>query len=215
MFSPPPPPATTESAEVWHTVYYEPRRKPGHKSVKDADGVHGAKNKVEPGFGNTHAKTQEKRMSRIEKASRMPKLPAGDYKIVIPPRGGLRVAAFSPTDITRGIHEAANTPPEVRHVDLICLNKTQSIMIVRTPDPDQADQYRKIKKILIRGQDYDVAAYETAPEITAKNIIEKSHWKKLLVALGRPLSLKETTSSSWRNDWGILQRSLCSSVETR
>ncbi|KAH8031155.1 hypothetical protein HPB51_013451 [Rhipicephalus microplus] len=76
-------------------------------------------------------------MSRIEKGSRMSKLSAGYYKIVIRPRGGLRVVALGPTDIPRGIHEAAATPPEIRHFDAICPNKTQNIMIVSTPDPDR------------------------------------------------------------------------------
>ncbi|KAL3251191.1 hypothetical protein MRX96_055223 [Rhipicephalus microplus] len=39
-------PTTTESEEGWHTVYYGRRRKPGHESVRDADGVHGANNKA-------------------------------------------------------------------------------------------------------------------------------------------------------------------------
>ncbi|XP_075738402.1 uncharacterized protein LOC142783232 [Rhipicephalus microplus] len=165
-------PATTESEEGWHTVYYGRRRKPGHESVRYADGVHGANNKVEPDFGNTQAKTQERRMSRTEKASRMLKLPAGDYKIVIRPRGGLRLAALGPTDITRGIHEAAATPPEVRHFDVICRSKTQNIMIVSPPDADRADQYRKIEEILMRGKENEVAAYKAAPEDTAKGIIK-------------------------------------------
>ncbi|KAL3242600.1 hypothetical protein MRX96_047704 [Rhipicephalus microplus] len=38
--------ATTESEEGWHTVYYGRRRKPGHESVRDADGDHGANNKT-------------------------------------------------------------------------------------------------------------------------------------------------------------------------
>ncbi|KAL3186979.1 hypothetical protein MRX96_026077 [Rhipicephalus microplus] len=46
-------PVTTESEEGWHTVYYGRRRKPRHELVRDADGVHGANNKVEPGFRNT------------------------------------------------------------------------------------------------------------------------------------------------------------------
>ncbi|KAL1473490.1 hypothetical protein MTO96_038628 [Rhipicephalus appendiculatus] len=164
-------PATTNSEEGWHTEQHGRRRKPGHGSAGDAGGSHGANNKVEPSSGNTHAKTQERRINRIEKASRMPKLPAGDYKVVIRPRGGLCVAALSPTDITRGIHEAAATPAEVRQFDVICPNKTQNIMVVSTPDPDRADQYRKIRKILIRGKEHEVAAYETAPEDTAKGII--------------------------------------------
>ncbi|KAL3188445.1 hypothetical protein MRX96_003422 [Rhipicephalus microplus] len=43
-------PVTTESEEGWPTVYYGRRRKPGHESVRYADGVHGANNKVEPDF---------------------------------------------------------------------------------------------------------------------------------------------------------------------
>ncbi|KAH7939289.1 hypothetical protein HPB52_010058 [Rhipicephalus sanguineus] len=164
-------PATTDNEEGWHTVHHGRRRKPGHGSVGDADGGHGADNKGEPSMGKTQANTQERRINRIEKASRMPKLPAGDYKIVIRPRGGLCVAALGPMDITRGIHEAAATPLEVRQFDVICPNKTQNIMVVSTPDPDRADQYRKIKKILIRGKEHEVAAYETAPEDTAKGII--------------------------------------------
>ncbi|KAL3189393.1 hypothetical protein MRX96_002706 [Rhipicephalus microplus] len=39
-------PATTESEEGWHTVYYGRRRKPVHESVRDAFGVHGANNKT-------------------------------------------------------------------------------------------------------------------------------------------------------------------------
>ncbi|KAH8040869.1 hypothetical protein HPB51_013039 [Rhipicephalus microplus] len=112
-------------------------------------------------------------MNRIEKASRVPKLPVGGYKIVIRPRGGLRVAALGPTDITRDIHEAAATPPEVRNLDVICPNKTQNIMIVSTPDPDSADQCRNIKKILTRCKEYEEAAYETAPDDTVKGIIKR------------------------------------------
>ncbi|KAH8033692.1 hypothetical protein HPB51_015314 [Rhipicephalus microplus] len=176
-------PATTESEEGWHTVHYGRREKPGHKSVRDADGFHGAHNKVEPGFGNTQAKTQERRMNCIEKASRMLKVPAADYIIVIRPRGGLRAATLGPTDITRGIHEAAATAPEVQHFDVICPYKTQNIMIVSTPDADEANQYRKIKKILIRGKECEVAEYDRAPEDTAKGIIKR-------------IPLEETTGSS-------------------
>ncbi|KAL1425917.1 hypothetical protein MTO96_018722 [Rhipicephalus appendiculatus] len=145
-------PATTNSEEGWHTVQHGRRRKPGHGSAGDGGGSHGATNKVEPSSGNTHTKAQERRINRIEKASRMPKLPAGDYKVVIRPRGGLCVAALGPTDITRGIHEATATPPEVKHFDVICPNKTQNIMAVSTPDPDRAVQYRKIRKIVMRGK---------------------------------------------------------------
>ncbi|KAL3188495.1 hypothetical protein MRX96_003460 [Rhipicephalus microplus] len=39
-------PATTESEEGWHTVQYGRRQKPGHGSARDADGGHGANNKL-------------------------------------------------------------------------------------------------------------------------------------------------------------------------
>ncbi|KAL3200182.1 hypothetical protein MRX96_043594 [Rhipicephalus microplus] len=59
-------PATTESEEGSHTIYYGRRRKPGHESVRNADGVHSANNKVEPGFetmGQTTRKSKAKLFS--------------------------------------------------------------------------------------------------------------------------------------------------------
>ncbi|KAH7932444.1 hypothetical protein HPB51_029283 [Rhipicephalus microplus] len=129
-------PVTTEREEGWHTIHNGRRQKPEHESLTNADGCYSPNNKVEPGFGNTQAGTQKRWMNLIKKARRMPKLPAANYKIVIRPRGGLRVAALGPTDITRGIHEATATPPEVWHFNVICPNRTQNIIILSTPDPD-------------------------------------------------------------------------------
>ncbi|KAH7968671.1 hypothetical protein HPB52_010614 [Rhipicephalus sanguineus] len=171
-------PATTDNEEGWHTVHHGRRRKPGHGSAGDADGSHGANNKGEPSLGKTQANTQERRINRIEKASRMPKLPAGDYKVVIRPRGGLCVAALGPMDITRGIHEAAATPPEVRQFDVICPNKTQNIMVVSTPDPDRADQYRRIKKYLYAANNMKWQRMKQHQKIQPRESLEESHSRK-------------------------------------
>ncbi|KAL3242780.1 hypothetical protein MRX96_020947 [Rhipicephalus microplus] len=62
-------PATTESEEGWHTVYYGRRRKPGHESVRDADGVHGANNKVEPDFQTMGQTTSKAKLISTKRTS--------------------------------------------------------------------------------------------------------------------------------------------------
>ncbi|KAL1482960.1 hypothetical protein MTO96_033463 [Rhipicephalus appendiculatus] len=75
--------------------------------------------------GKTQATTQDGLLGRLRKRSRMPTLPAGDYKVVIRPRGGLCVAQLGRTEINRCIYEAATIPFEDRGYDVICPNKTQ------------------------------------------------------------------------------------------
>ncbi|KAH7941609.1 hypothetical protein HPB49_015361 [Dermacentor silvarum] len=46
-------------------------------------------------------------ISKSNMASRMPRLPTGDYKIVIRPRGGLQISQLSLTELDEAVYEAA------------------------------------------------------------------------------------------------------------
>ncbi|KAH7965646.1 hypothetical protein HPB49_009259 [Dermacentor silvarum] len=46
-----------------------------------------------------------------------------------------------------------------------------NIIIVSTPNQDHADKYQCIKTIKFNGKEYEVGAYETAPDVTAKGVI--------------------------------------------
>ncbi|KAH7961779.1 hypothetical protein HPB52_012079 [Rhipicephalus sanguineus] len=159
------------SEEGWHTIKRRRSRGAGKNKESGVDSDRSGSNAEAGSKDKTQTKTQDRLLGRIEKTSRMPRLPAGDYKVVIRPRGGLCVAQLGPTEINRCVYEAAGIPFEERQFDVICPNKTQNILVVSTPDPDRADQYRRIKQINARGKAHEVAAYETAPEDTSKGVI--------------------------------------------
>ncbi|KAL1468298.1 hypothetical protein MTO96_041583 [Rhipicephalus appendiculatus] len=159
------------SEKGWHTVKRRRSRGEGKNKERGVDGDRDGTNADAGTTGKTQAKTQDRLLGRIEKRSRMPRLPAGDYKVVIRPRGGLCVAQLGPTEINSCIYEASGIPFEDREYDMICRNTTQNILVVSTAYPDRADQYRQIKQINARGKAHEVAAYETAPEDTSKGVI--------------------------------------------
>ncbi|KAH6936147.1 hypothetical protein HPB50_014178 [Hyalomma asiaticum] len=120
--------------EGWHVVQRERNRRAGNNKESDANDDYN--NNAEAGSkAKAQTRNHARLLVRIQKTSRMPRLPAGDYKVVIRPRGGLSVAQLA---------------FEERESDVICPNKTQNILVVSTPDPDRADQYRQIKQITER-----------------------------------------------------------------
>lgn len=69
----------------------------------------------------------------------MPRLPTGDFKIVIRPRGGLQLSKLSLTELDKAVYEAAEIPYEERETDTICPNNFQNILVVSTPNQGHAD----------------------------------------------------------------------------
>ncbi|KAL1473476.1 hypothetical protein MTO96_038639 [Rhipicephalus appendiculatus] len=89
------------------------RRRRG-ESKNNERGVDGDRDGTNADAGTTdkaQAKTQDRLLGRIEE-SRTPRLPAGDYMVVIRPGGGLWVAQLDPTEMNRCIYEAAGIPFE-------------------------------------------------------------------------------------------------------
>ncbi|KAH7961657.1 hypothetical protein HPB52_011104 [Rhipicephalus sanguineus] len=101
----------------------------------------------------------------------MPPLPQGDYKIIIRPRGGLRVADHGAARLATSIYHAAEIPRETQDENTMCLNSQQNIIVVSTPIEAHADKYQKISRITIGNQTYDTSAYEAAPDFTSKGVI--------------------------------------------
>ncbi|KAH7937461.1 hypothetical protein HPB49_012609 [Dermacentor silvarum] len=110
-------------------------------------------------------------ISQVNRASKMPKLPMGDYKIVIRPRGGLQLSQLSLLHLGQAIYEAAGIRYDEPEADTICPDNFQNIIVVSTPNQDYADKYQCIKTIKFNGKEYEVGAYETAPDVTAKGVI--------------------------------------------
>ncbi|KAK8772005.1 hypothetical protein V5799_024751 [Amblyomma americanum] len=119
-----------------------------------------------------HRRPQRKNFkSKLHKAARMPELPRQDIKIVMRPRGGLNLGEVSRFEISRAIIAAANVIGEEVTQDVICPNKQQNIVVISTPNRQNADRYSAVRNLTISGTAHDVSAYETAPHGTVKGVI--------------------------------------------
>ncbi|KAH6923987.1 hypothetical protein HPB50_010160 [Hyalomma asiaticum] len=125
--------------ERWHVVQRKRIRRAGNNKGSDANG--GYNHNAEAGSkAKVQSRNHARLLGRIQITSRMPRVPACDYKVVIRPTGGWCVSQLGPMEINRGIYEAAGIAFEDGESDVICPNKTQNILVVRTPVPDRAHQ---------------------------------------------------------------------------
>ncbi|KAL1417890.1 hypothetical protein MTO96_006031 [Rhipicephalus appendiculatus] len=112
------------------------------------------------------------RLQQIRKASTMPHLPRGDYKIVIRPIGGIKLSEHGVVNLTAAVQDAAGIPVEEREGDIMFPNNYQNILIASTPDQRHANKYQAIARIKVQGKFYATNAYETASDMTAKGVIK-------------------------------------------
>ncbi|XP_075559996.1 uncharacterized protein LOC142591568 [Dermacentor variabilis] len=127
------------------------------------------------GPGGSQTSTRSKFYKNVRasaiKAARMPAMPLEETKIVVRPRGGLDIVKTGTTTVAAAILAAAKITSEESAADTICPNTQQNIMVVSTPNEDNAARYAKIQEISIQGKPYEVSAYRTAPHDTVKGII--------------------------------------------
>ncbi|KAH7941467.1 hypothetical protein HPB49_013987 [Dermacentor silvarum] len=101
------------------------------------------------------------RLEQIRKGSRMPDLPRGDYKIVIRPRGGLKISEHGIVDLTVAVQDVAGTTRGQREEDIVYPSNYQNILIVSVSDQELGNNF----------EFYDTNPYEKAPDMTAKGVI--------------------------------------------
>ncbi|KAG0434335.1 hypothetical protein HPB47_019173, partial [Ixodes persulcatus] len=120
----------------------------------------------------TRASFAKRVAASVTKAARMPiDMPKEDTKIVMRPRGGLNVGKTEVLIIMSVVMTAARVTKEEAKADTICTNAQQNIIVVSTPDERRSTLYSKIKALNIGGRTYEVSAYRTAPDGTAKGVI--------------------------------------------
>nr|XP_050047140.2 uncharacterized protein LOC126544004 [Dermacentor andersoni] len=120
---------------------------------------------------STRSKFYKNARASAIKAARMPAMPLEETKIVVRPRGGLDIVKTGTTTVAAAILTAAKITSEESAADTICPNTQQNIMVVSTPNEDNAGRYAKIQEISIQGKPYEVSAYRTAPHDTVKGVI--------------------------------------------
>ncbi|XP_070387691.1 uncharacterized protein [Dermacentor albipictus] len=126
-----------------------------------------------PGGSQTTTRSKFYKNARASaiKAARMPAMPLEETKIVVRPRGGLDIVKTGTTTVAAAILAAAKITSQESAADTICPNTPQNIMVVSTPNENNAARYAIIQEISIQGKLYEVSAYRTAPHDTVKGVI--------------------------------------------
>ncbi|KAL1444882.1 hypothetical protein MTO96_045343 [Rhipicephalus appendiculatus] len=101
----------------------------------------------------------------------MPPLPREEIKIVIRPQEGLDILKIGAPTVTTPFFAAAGISAEECMEDTACPNPRQNIVVVSIPRHTNADRYVHMRQLRIREIVYEVNAYETAPDNTAKGVI--------------------------------------------
>ncbi|XP_049519986.1 uncharacterized protein LOC125944106 [Dermacentor silvarum] len=104
-------------------------------------------------------------------APRLPELPKDDIKIILRPKEGLNVSKTSHVSLRDSILNAAGIHVNDAIIDTLRTNNFKNIIIISTPDMARAKRYNGIKAIVIQGKRYEIMAYATSPEDTAKGVI--------------------------------------------
>ncbi|XP_070388418.1 uncharacterized protein [Dermacentor albipictus] len=145
------------------------RKKQETKRPPLRDGQRGTVNKT---AGYRTAKGPAKSLlSQVTAASRLPKLPKEQIKVIVRPKGGLDVSKADVVLLAQALAMAAALPEHQTKEDTVCPNKVQNILIIATPHASNARAYARLNKIHTKYGAYEVSAYVAAPEDTCKGVI--------------------------------------------
>ncbi|KAH7962105.1 hypothetical protein HPB52_014458 [Rhipicephalus sanguineus] len=99
---------------------------------------------------------------KVIKVARMPPLPKENAKVIL--RSGC-------TAMGRAIRKVSGIDEAKANSDVICPNLQQNIVVVITPDRQNASRRTRIKTIEVASKIHEVSAYEAAPHSTCKGVI--------------------------------------------
>lgn len=164
-------PEACTRANGWRTAGEKIKKSDGDAAaMSPTRGNGGGRAKATPD-GVERVKRPPINKGKLLRKARMPELPRGDMKIIVRPRGGLRVGAVTRVELSRAITAAAQVAAEDGRGDVVCPNSHQNILVISTPRRENADRYAAVERIDVRGTTYEVCAYEAAPHGTVKGVI--------------------------------------------
>ncbi|XP_070386810.1 uncharacterized protein [Dermacentor albipictus] len=122
--------------------------------------------------GSRTANSPAKRfMKQVTAASRLPKLPKDQIKIIVRPKGGLDVSKTDIILLAQALAMAAALTEQQTAEDTVCPNKMQNILVISTPHDQNAKAYARISKIHTKLGAFEVSAYISAPDDACKGVI--------------------------------------------
>ncbi|KAH7981365.1 hypothetical protein HPB49_023374 [Dermacentor silvarum] len=108
-------------------------------------------------------------VNKVLRASRMPRLPRDDIKIIVRPKDGLNIRNTCGMSLDEAIRKEAVVGDD--EMITICPNPTQNILVISTPDETTATKIAKVKVLTINGKRHGTNAYVSASEQMVKGII--------------------------------------------
>ena len=134
-----------------------------------------AQKKPSGGDGRPVAGESRAAPPRLRRAP-LPRLPSGDLKVVVRPRGGLDVTSETPRKLLTAICAITEIPlQEALAQDQLRLHPTNNTFTISTPVEDRARAYAHITSIPIGTSSADVTAYLAPPDDAVRGVIHMAH----------------------------------------
>lgn len=148
----------------WTTALGSKRKQP--TSTPSYGGQRVTKNM--PAGSRTASSPAKRFMKQVTAASRLPKLPKDQIKIIVRPKGGLDVSKADIILLAQALAMAAALTEQQTAEDTVCPNKMQNILVISTPHDQNAKAYARISKIHTKLGAFEVSAYISALMTRAK-----------------------------------------------
>ncbi|KAL1416083.1 hypothetical protein MTO96_028253 [Rhipicephalus appendiculatus] len=128
-------------------------------------------------------------VSKVLRASKMPRLPRDDIKIIVRPRDGLNIRSTCGVSLDEAIRNGAGLGDD--EMITICPNPTQNILVISTPEEKTALKIAKIKVLTIDGKSPRAT---TDPDLAARMESMEKENKELIAELARARKQNEKSN---------------------
>ncbi|KAL1470420.1 hypothetical protein MTO96_040446 [Rhipicephalus appendiculatus] len=103
---------------------------------------------------------------------KLPPLPKNDIKVIIRPKQGLTVRDFTNHQVARAIAAACGNSETCKDEDLLIrLRNGSNIIIASTPQEEAANLIRRITKLTLDSNSYEVNAYVATPDGVVRGVV--------------------------------------------
>lgn len=128
---------------------------------------------INPDVGSPKPDITSTSRSQIKQQKRLPPLPRDDYKIIIRPRGALKLSNLEIVHLSRAVAEKTQhgSKRTAKAFFQTRVDEVQNIAIVSTPDEDLARNIRDLQSLHILGNEYEITAYIAAPDDSSRGVV--------------------------------------------
>lgn len=108
----------------------------------------------------------------LPKRKPLPKLPPGDYKVILRPQTAVKLLIYGAAKLFKAVCAATQVPIEdAISEDQVRVHPNSNTALISTPSRARAEGYNNIKILKIGQEEIEVVAYAPAPENSTKGVI--------------------------------------------